>query len=41
MQWAGRGHTFAAYLLLGRKAPPALAAKARAVLDTLAVTKNR
>jgi hypothetical protein len=41
VRWAERGHTFAAYLLLGSRASRALAAKARAVLDTLAVTKNR
>jgi hypothetical protein len=37
-QWAERGHSFAAYVLLGRKAPAALAARARAVLDTLRVS---
>jgi hypothetical protein len=36
-EWAERGHTFAAYVLLGRKAPCRLAARARAVLDTLRV----
>jgi hypothetical protein len=37
-QWAERGHTFMATVLLGRKAPAALAARARAVLDTLRVS---
>ena len=37
-QWAERGHSFAAYVLLGRRAPAALAARARAVLDTLRVS---
>ena len=36
-QWVERGHTFGAYVLLGRKAPAALATSARAVLDTLRV----
>ena len=36
-QWSERGHDFAAYVLLGRKAPARLAASARAVLDTLRV----
>jgi hypothetical protein len=36
-EWAERGHSFAAYVLLGRKAPPKLAMRARAVLDTLRV----
>ena len=36
-QWVERGHTFGAYVLLGRKAPAALAARARGVLDTLRV----
>jgi hypothetical protein len=36
-QWSERGHTFGAYVLLGRKAPTVLAARARAVLDTLRV----
>ena len=40
VEWAERGHTFAAYVLLGRKAPAALGAKARAVLDTLRVTRR-
>ena len=39
-QWAERGHTFAAYVLLGRKAPAALAVRARAVLDTLRVSRR-
>lgn len=38
VQWAERGHTFAAYVLLGRKAPASLAARARAMLDTLRIT---
>lgn len=36
-QWTERGHSFMATILLGRKAPPSLAARARAVLDTLRV----
>jgi hypothetical protein len=39
-QWAERGHSFAAYILLGRKAPTSLAARARAVLDTLRVSSR-
>jgi len=39
-QWAERGHTFGAYVLLGRRAPAALAARARAVLDTLRVSRR-
>jgi hypothetical protein len=39
-QWAERGHSFAAYILLGRKAPASLVARARAVLDTLRVSKR-
>lgn len=38
--WAERGHSFAAYVLLGRKAPARLAARARSVLDTLRVSKR-
>jgi hypothetical protein len=37
-QFAEHGRSFAAYVLLGRKAPARLAARARAVLDTLRVT---
>jgi hypothetical protein len=37
IQFSARGHTFAAYVLLGRRAPAPLAARARAVLDTLRV----
>jgi hypothetical protein len=37
-EWAERGHSFAAYVLLGRKARRTLAARARAVLDTLRVS---
>jgi hypothetical protein len=37
IQWAERRHTFAAYVLLGRKAPPTLVTRSRAVLDTLRV----
>jgi hypothetical protein len=40
VQWAERGHSFAAYVLLGREAPPAAAAHARAVLDTLRVARR-
>jgi hypothetical protein len=36
-EWAERGHSFAAYVLLGTRAPPSLGARARAVLDTLRV----
>jgi hypothetical protein len=39
-QWAERGHTLAAYVLLGRRAPAALAVTARAVLDTLHVARR-
>jgi hypothetical protein len=38
VQWAERGHSFAAYVLLGRKAPASLAVCARSVLDTLRVS---
>ena len=37
VEWAERGHTFAAYVLLGIQAPPRRAAQARAVLDTLRI----
>ena len=37
IQWAERGHSFTATILLGRRAPASLAARARAVLDTLRV----
>jgi hypothetical protein len=40
VQWVEHGHTFGAYVLLGRKAPAALAARARAVLDTLRVAER-
>jgi hypothetical protein len=40
IQWAERGHTFGAYVLLGRKASRSLAARARAVLDTLQVARR-
>jgi hypothetical protein len=36
-QWAERGHSFAAYVLLGRNARPHLAARAPSVPDTLRV----
>lgn len=39
VQFADHGRRFAAYILLGRHAPPRLAERARAVLDTLKVTK--
>jgi len=39
-QFLQRGRRFAAFLLLGKDAPPALAARARAVLDTLTVTNR-
>ena len=38
VEWAERGHSFAAYVLLGGKAPWGLVSRARAVLDTLRVT---
>jgi hypothetical protein len=37
VQFAARGHTFAAYVMLGTKAPARLADRARAVLDTLRI----
>jgi hypothetical protein len=37
IQFAEHGRSFAAYVLLGRRAPAALAARARGVLDTLRV----
>jgi hypothetical protein len=37
IEFSARGHTFAAYVLLGTKAPAQLAARARAVLDTLRI----
>jgi hypothetical protein len=40
VQWAERGHSFAPYVLLGRKAPPTAATHARAVLDTLRVARR-
>ena len=40
IQWAERGHTLSAYVFLGRRAPPALAARARSVLDTLRVASQ-
>lgn len=39
VQFADHGRRFAAYILLGRRAPPRLAERARAVLDTLKVTR--
>jgi hypothetical protein len=39
LQWAERGHSFAAYVLLGTRAPARRAAEARAVLDTLRITR--
>jgi len=39
-QFAEGGHTFAAYVLLGRRAPGRLADRARAVLDTIQVTRR-
>jgi hypothetical protein len=38
VEWAERGHTFAAYVLLGTRAPAHLADAARAVLDTLRIS---
>ena len=37
-EWTERGHAFAAYVLLGLRAPSSLATRARAVLDTLRVS---
>jgi hypothetical protein len=37
IQFAARRHSFAAYVMLGRKAPARLADQARAVLDTLRI----
>jgi hypothetical protein len=37
IEFAARRHTFAAYVMLGRKAPARLADRARAVLDTLRI----
>jgi hypothetical protein len=39
-QFAEGGHTFGAYVLLGRRAPGRLADRARAVLDTIRVTRR-
>lgn len=41
VQFSSNGRHFAAYLLLAPHAPLATATQARAVLDTLAVSKNR
>jgi hypothetical protein len=38
IEFSARRHTFAAYVLLGRRAPARLADQARAVLDTLRIT---
>jgi hypothetical protein len=40
VEWAERGHSFAAYVLLGRRAPASLAARARAVLDTIRIARR-
>lgn len=40
VQFSARGRQFAAYVLLGRRAPASLAARARAVLDTLKVRRQ-
>jgi hypothetical protein len=40
-QWSARGHDFAAYVLLGRKAPLRLATRARSVLDTLRIAPRK
>jgi len=37
IEFVARRHTFAAYVMLGRKAPARLADRARAVLDTLRI----
>ena len=39
-QFTDRGRNFGAYILLGRRAPAQLAARARAVLDTLRVNRR-
>jgi hypothetical protein len=39
-EWAEYGRSFAAYVLLGRRAPHELVARALAVLDTLRVSKR-
>lgn len=39
-EFAEHGRSFAAYVLLGRKAPTRLASRARAVLDTLRVASR-
>jgi hypothetical protein len=39
-EFVEKGRSFAAYVLLGRKAPASLAGAARAVLDTLRVTRR-
>jgi len=39
-EWAERGRSFAAYVLLGRRAPVRLAGQARTVLDTLRVARR-
>ena len=41
VQFTANGRHFAAYLLLSPNAPLAIAAQARAVLNTLAVNRNR
>jgi len=38
IEWAERGRSLAAYVLLGRRAPARLATRARAVLDTIRVS---
>jgi hypothetical protein len=40
VEWAERGHSFAAYVLLGRRAPASLADRARAVLDTIHIARR-
>jgi hypothetical protein len=40
IQFSDHGRRFAAYVLLGRRAPAALSARARAVLDTLTVKRR-
>ena len=40
VEWAERGHSFAAYVLLGRRAPGSLATRARAVLDTIHIARQ-
>jgi hypothetical protein len=40
VEFTDHGRRFGAYVMAGRRAPPALVARARAVLDTLRVTRR-